>query len=181
MGRGAEKETRKAVDTQLAQQNAMNQQIFGENQALRGTLVPAYQRLLAQPGYSEAEKAAITGQSMGALGSVFDALANRAANRVARTRNAAGYGELLGELGREQGREAAGLAQQNQIAFANRSLADRLAALQGLSGLYGVDTSLLGRALGIPPELLNVRARASGGSDFRFGIGPGGISFGLGG
>ncbi len=179
MGRGAEKETRRAVDTQLAQQNAMNQQIFGENQALRSTVVPAYQQMLAQPGYSEAEKTAITGQTMGALGSVFDALANRAANRVARTRNTAGYGELLDELGREQGREAAGLSQQNQIAFANRALSDRLTALGGLGGLYGVDTSLLGRALGIPADLLNVRARASGGSDFRFGFGPAGISFGL--
>jgi hypothetical protein len=36
-----------------------------------------------------------------------------------------------------------------------------MAALQGLSGLYGVDTNLLSRSLGIPPELLNARANAS--------------------
>ena len=35
------------------------------------------------------------------------------------------------------------------------------AALQGLSGLFGVDSNLLGRTLGIPAELLNVRANAS--------------------
>jgi hypothetical protein len=36
-----------------------------------------------------------------------------------------------------------------------------MAALQGLSGLFGVDSNLLGRTLGIPAELLNVRANAS--------------------
>jgi hypothetical protein len=37
----------------------------------------------------------------------------------------------------------------------------RMAALQGLSSLFGVDTNLRGRTLGIPSELLNVRANAS--------------------
>ena len=36
-----------------------------------------------------------------------------------------------------------------------------LAALQGLSGLFGVDSNLLARGLGIPAELLNARANAS--------------------
>ena len=33
--------------------------------------------------------------------------------------------------------------------------------LKGLSGLFGMDTNLLGRTLGIPAELLNSRANAS--------------------
>ena len=33
--------------------------------------------------------------------------------------------------------------------------------LKGLSGLFGVDSNLLARGLGIPPELLNARANAS--------------------
>jgi hypothetical protein len=36
-----------------------------------------------------------------------------------------------------------------------------MAALQGLSGVFGVDSNLLGRTLGIPAELLNVRNNAS--------------------
>ena len=47
-----------------------------------------------------------------------------------------------------------------------------MAALQGLGGLYGVDTSLLGRGLGIPAELLGVRASASRGGGLGFGFGP---------
>jgi hypothetical protein len=37
----------------------------------------------------------------------------------------------------------------------------QMAAPQGLSGLFGVDSNLLGRTLGIPAELLNVRSSAS--------------------
>jgi hypothetical protein len=46
-----------------------------------------------------------------------------------------------------------------------------MAALQGLSGLFGVDTNLLGRTLGIPSELLNVRANASRPSGFFSSLG----------
>ena len=89
-----------------------------------------------------------------------------AANRTARTRNSAGYGDLLAELSREQGRQAGSLAQRNELAFADRSRADQAAALEGLSGIYGVDSTLLARAMGIPADLLNVRQQASRGSGF---------------
>jgi len=119
---------------------------------------------------------------MGALASAFAALAQNAANRRARTRNSAGYGDLLGELAREQGRQAGSLAQRNELAFADRARGDQLSALEGLSGLYGVDATLLARAMGVPADLLNVRQAASrGGNGFRFGLGLGPLSFGLGG
>jgi hypothetical protein len=112
-----------------------------------------------------------------ALSSAFNALAQNAANRAARTRNSAGYGELIDDLARQQGQQQANLAQQNQIAFGNAARSDTLSALSGLSGLYGTDTSLLGRALGIPSQLLSARASASQGGGFRFGLGPTGLSF----
>ena len=180
MGRGAQAQTRRQIDEQLAAQTAMNQQLYQQNQTLGNTLGSGYQNLLANPGYSPAQRSAVTNQSMGALASAFAALAGNAANRTARTRNAAGYGDLLGELAREQGRQAGSLAQRNELAFADRSRNDQLSALEGLSGLYGVDATLLSRALGIPANLLNVRQSASrGGSGFRFGLGP--LSFGFGG
>ena len=180
MGRGAEKETRRAIDQERARQDAINQMLLAERGQTRGQLVPEFQKILAQPGFSEQEKAAITGQSLGALGSAFDALQQRAENRLARTRNPAGYAELLDELARERGREASSLTRQNQIDFGNEAFRRQLAALQGLSSLYGVDTRLLGQGLGIPAELLAVRQRASsGGGGFRFGFGP--LSFGFGG
>ena len=163
--------TRKLTDQQLAQTNALNQQLLGQQQSLGNQIIPQYQNVLNNPGYSAADKAAITGQSQGALASAFDALQQSAMNRMARTRNSAGFGELTDELAREKGREEAGVAQQNQINFSNTAFQRQLAALQGLSGLYGIDTNLLGRTLGIPAELLNTRANASRPSGFFTSLG----------
>jgi hypothetical protein len=161
MGRGAEAQTQSMVDQQLAQQNAFNQQQYQQNQALTNQVAAGYQNLLNNPGYTPDQQSAIQNQSMSSLGSAFAALANSAANRTARTNNSAGYGDMMAELSREQGRQASSLTQQNQLAFADRARNDQLAALQGLSGIYGVDTSLLANALGIPASLLNVRQASS--------------------
>jgi len=161
MGRGAQGQTLNLTDQQLAQTNALNQQLLGQRQALGNQIVPQYQSILNNPGYGAADKAAITGQSQGALSSAFDALQESAMNRLARTRNSAGFGELTDELARQKGQAEANLAQQNELNFSNTAFQRQMAALQGLSGLYGVDTGLLGRTLGIPPELLNTRTNAA--------------------
>src|ERR1019366_149902 len=179
MGRGAQAQTQQMIDQQLAQQNAMNQQIYSSSQSLGSTAAAGYQNMLANPGYSGAEKSAITNLSQSALSSAFNALAQNASNRAARTRNSAGYGELIDSLARTQGQQQANLAQQNQIAFGNAARSDTLSGLSGLSGLYGTDTSLLGRALGIPAQLLDASARNAQGSNFRIGFGPTGLSFGF--
>ena len=65
-------------------------------------------------------------------------------------------------------------AQQNQLAFANTAYQHQMSALQGLSGLYGVDSNLLGKTLGIPSQLLNVRANAGrSGQGFFTSLGSG--------
>ena len=179
MGRGAQAQTQQMIDQQLAQQNAMNQQLYSSSQSLGSQAAAGYQNLIANPGYSSAEQSAITNLSQSALSSSFDALAQNAATRTARTRNSAGYGELIDSLARTQGQDQANLAQQNQIGFANAARSDTLSGLSGLSGLFGTDTSLLGRALGIPAQLLDARARNSQSSGFKIGFGPGGLTFGL--
>ena len=160
MGRAAST-TRAQIDQQTATQNQINQQLLGERAEGRRLLLPQFQNLLKE-GYSPEEQAAITGQSMGALGNVYDSLRESAANRLARTRNSAGYGENLDEMARQESRSKSGLAQQNQIGFANEQQSRRLEGLQGIASLYGVDTNLLARGLGIPPQLLSARASASG-------------------
>ncbi len=95
MGRGAQQQTMQLTDQQLASQNAMNQQLYGQSQSLQNTAAAGYQNLLANPGYTPAQQTAINGQSMGALASTFAALASSAANRLARTNNSAGYGDML--------------------------------------------------------------------------------------
>ena len=166
--------TRQLTDQQLASLNALNQQFLGQQQQIGNLLLPQYQSILNNPGLSPADKAAVTGQSQGALASAFDALQQSAQNRVARTRNSAGFSELTDELARQKGIAEGNQAQQNQLAFTNTAFQRQMAALQGLSGLFGVDTNLLGRTLGIPAELLNVRNNASGrGSGFFSSVGSG--------
>jgi hypothetical protein len=161
MGRGAQEQTRQLTDQQLANINSLNQQFLGQQQQLGNLLVPQFQSILNNPGLSPADKAAVTGQSQGALASAFDSLQQAAANRAARTRNSAGFSDLADDLARQKGIAEAGQAQQNQLAFTNTAFQRQMAALQGLSGLFGVDSNLLARGLGIPPELLNARANAS--------------------
>ena len=161
MGRGAQGQTQSLTDQQLQQTNALNQQLLGQQQSVGNLLTPQFQSILNNPGFSAADKAAITGQSQGALASAFDSLQQSATNRAARTGNSAGFSELTDQLARQKGVAEGNLAQQNQLNFSNTAFQRQMAALQGLSGLFGVDSNLLGKTLGIPSELLNVRANAS--------------------
>ena len=179
MGRGAQAQTQRQVDQQLAAQASMNQDLYRKNEEMSNQLAAGYQNQLANPGYTPEQRAAVHNQSMGSLASAFAALASNAANRTARTRNSAGYSDLLAELSREQGRQAGSLAQRNELAFADRSRTDQANALEGLSGIYGVDATLLARSMGIPSDLLNVRQQSSRNNGFRFGLGLGPLSFGL--
>src|SRR5271169_2185919 len=164
MSRGAQQTTRNLTDQQLAQQNQMISQESQADAQDRSLLVPTIQSLLNSQGYTPQQQSAITQQSMGASNTAFDALRQRAANRQAATNDTAGYGDTLAQLGRQQAQTDASQAQQNQISFANQQLKEQLAGLSALGQTYGVDTNLLGKAMGVPSELVSVRQRASTGS-----------------
>jgi len=178
MSRAAQSTTRNLTDQQLAQQNQLLSQSSQQGQQDRSLLLPAVATLLNSQGYTPQQQSAITQQSLGAANTAFDALRQRAANRAAATNNSAGYADLAAQLGRQQAQTDASQAQQNQIAFANQQLKEQLAGLNALGQTYGIDTNLLGRAMGVPSELLSVRQRASAGSPAAglgglFGIGSG--------
>src|SRR5260370_15283819 len=111
----------------------------GKGRQMGNARGPKSESFANNPGLSPADKAAVTAQSQGALGSAFDSLQQSAANRAARTRNAAGFADLTDELARQKGIAAGNQAQQNQLAFSNTAFQRQMAALQGLSGLFGVD------------------------------------------
>ena len=161
MGRGSQSQTQQLTDQQLASINALNQNLLGQQQSLGNQLAPQFQSIANNPGLSPADKAAVTSQSQGSLASAFDSLQQSAANRAARTRNSAGFADLADELARQKGIAASNQAAQNQLNFSNTAFQRQISALQGLSGLFGVDTNLLGRTLGIPSQLLQVRASTS--------------------
>ncbi len=180
MSRGAQQATQRAVDRQLALQNQWLQLAGQYGAQDRALAMPGIQDLLTSQGYSPAEQSAITQQGMGSARTVFDSLRERAANRVAATNNPAGYADLTAQLGRQESQNLAQQARQNQIDFANQKLQRRLAGLQAIGSTYGIDTNLLARAMGVPAELLNARARASGGSNSFLGSLFGGAVSGLG-
>jgi hypothetical protein len=164
MSRGAQRSTRQLTDQQLGQQDQMISQANQSATGDRSLLMPTIQSLLNSQGFTPQQQSDITQQSLGAANTAFDALRERAANRVAATNNAAGNGDLTAQLGREQAQTDASQTAQNQIAFANQKLNNQLAGLSALGQTYGIDTNLLGRAMGVPAELLGVRQRASDGS-----------------
>ena len=161
MSRAAQQQTRNLTDQQLAQQNQLISQSNQQGQQDRSLMLPSITGLLNSQGYTPQQQSAITQQSLGASNTAFDALRQRAANRAAATNNSAGFGDLTAQLGREQAQTDASQAQQNQIAFANQKLKEHLAGLSALGQTYGIDTNLLGKAMGVPSELLSVRQRAS--------------------
>src|SRR5579864_1005714 len=109
MSRGAQQKTQQLTQQQLASQNQLISQANQEGQADRQLLLPGIEQLINNPGYTPAQQSAIEQEGMGAARTAFDALNETAANRVARTNNAAGYDALDAELGRQ---EAQNLAQQ---------------------------------------------------------------------
>jgi hypothetical protein len=166
MGRGAQAQTLQLTDQQLANTNALNQQFLNTQQQLGNSVASQLQNIASNPGLSPADQAAVTAQSQGALSSAFGALQQSAQNRVARTNNSAGFADLTDELARQQGIAQGNQAQQNQLAFSNTAFNRQMAALQGLSGVFGVDSNLLGRTLGIPAELLNTATQGARSTGF---------------
>lgn len=121
------------------------QQLQGQATGISGTLLPAYQSILSNPGYSAADKSAITQNTLGGLGASFGAAQDTAMNRTARTNDSAGFGETLDELARERGRQTSTAESGLQEKFADTALSERDKALSGLSNLYGVDTDTMAK------------------------------------
>ena len=178
MSRGAQQKTQQLTQQQLASQNQLISQANQEGQSDRSLLLPDIENLLNSPGYTPAQQSAIEQQGMGAARTAYDALRETAANRVARTNNAAGYDALDAQLGRQEAQTLANQAQSDQIKFANEKIAQQMAGLNALGQTYNIDTNLLGKAMGVPPELLNVQEQASKGGGFGSFLGDIGLGLG---
>src|SRR5882757_77672 len=107
-----------------------------------GTLMPQYSSLL-NSGYSDAQKAAINQSTLGAINEGYGGAQDSATRRMARTNNSAGYGSMLDSLARGKTTALANQNLANQKDFADEQLRRKMMGLQGISQLYGVDTSFL--------------------------------------
>ena len=140
----------KAQANAEAQRNLMNRYAGQYNQQGRQIFAmerPTLEQMLSGQGYTPEQRAAITKATLGGVRSVFDAAAQNAANQVASTRNDAGFLDFADQLARDQGREAAQAAAQNQLTFANDAQQRQQQALQDLSQIYGIDVNAMDNLL----------------------------------
>ena len=110
-------------------------------------LLPAYSDILKNPGYSSADKNAMTLNTIGGIGATAGASRDALARRAGSTGNPAGFTAGLGMLNRDQMTSAANAEAGLQGKFADTALSERDKALGGLSNLSGVDVSTAQRYL----------------------------------
>jgi len=138
---------------QLGKTNAIGEQQQNQANQLENQLIPDYTSMLHE-GYTPEEKAGITTAGMEAREAPFDTASQEATNRVARTRNDAGYGaeedQLARDKGMAMGNEAAGLQEK----FGDVRLANERYGLAGLSDLYGGNQKEAESMYGLGPATL---------------------------
>src|SRR5688572_23644249 len=108
MGRGSSGQ-RKLAEEQLNRTNTFTDALIKERGPARGAIQAEGERLLGDTGYSPEEQAAIQEETMGSATTATDVMRDRAARRVARSRNTAGYAEAESEAGRDEARTKAEL------------------------------------------------------------------------
>jgi hypothetical protein len=133
--------------SQYGSNTALQNTTQGQRSSESGSLIPGYQSLIDSGGYSPTEKASIEQGTIGGITGSYAGAGDQAARQVARTGNSAGYGSLIGNLARNKARDVGQEELQVQSQFANEAYQRKLAGLQGLQQMYGVDTSFL-NALG---------------------------------
>jgi hypothetical protein len=162
MGRGDRQKQLELQRQELDFLKGLTQKETTAREQERASLVPQFEGILSQPGYTPEQQAAIRGAALESLGGVFDTLQQTARSRVARTGNAAGFNEMLEELGREQARNVSRATREIEGSFADVALQERDKALEGLARLFGVDTGMLGSLLGSRLGVLNLGAQLAG-------------------
>ena len=182
MGRGDRERQYELQRQELDFLKGMTQKETTERERGRALLLPQFEKILAAPGYSPQQQAAMRGSALESLGGVFDTLEQALKNRVARSGNAAGFNETLEELGRERARRQTQAAREIEGGFADVGLQERDKALEGLGRIFGIDTGLLSSILGNRLGVLNLGTQlASRGGTGLFSRALGGFLGGLGG
>lgn len=105
-----------------------------------------YEKILAAPGRTDAEKAAIIGEGMRTARAGFDTAKAEMERRQGITGNGAGFYDALAKIAGAQSNALGSTARQAQIDFANETARQREDALRGLSGLANTEEAAASRA-----------------------------------
>jgi hypothetical protein len=133
--------------------DALRDAAWQQHQDERAQLLSTYQSLWDNPIGSDERGAAES-----AAAGPFEAAKTSAEHRAAATGNIAGMNETEDQLARSQ----AEALSQTEAQLADTAYKRKAAAVQGLSGLYGVDAGTLGQAMGLPAQYLDIYGRAAG-------------------
>lgn len=136
MGRGNPGQVAQQGNSLLATSNANSQQNQQEAQGAYNFLMPAYQSMYSNPGYTPTQQNAITRATEGGTGAAFGTAAQDATNAAARTNNAAGLTSNMDALARTRMQTAANQTATNETNFANNAQKQQAQALGGIQGLY---------------------------------------------
>ena len=174
MGRKGAKKQRQLGEEEYRYQRGVTEPMRAERREAREELRPQFQTLLDESfgyrpeGYqpmlfTPRQRQNILSTGIRSARLPYESAADQAAQRLARTRNPAGYGGLLGELTRGKSRSMADVARRTEAGLSEAEsreqfrrmdwlererLQRRYAGLEGLSRLYGIDTQLLAGQLG---------------------------------
>lgn len=135
---------------QQQQVNTESKNLFNTEtgQATAANPLSDYNSLLAHPGLTPAQKSAQTNATEGGVGAAFGSEAEGAANRAARTNNAAGLTANQDALARQRMITSGNLEAQNEAGFTEAERADRNMALAGKGGLYSTNLGGANTTLG---------------------------------
>jgi hypothetical protein len=102
-----------------------------------GTASGLYGDEALNPGYSNADKTAITQATVGGLAGAANSAITSLRNRAAATGNGAGANDTAKTISRTEGQDESQALGGLQEAFANKAIAGRQNAAAGEAGLYG--------------------------------------------
>jgi hypothetical protein len=169
MGRGSDSQ-KNLAQQQLDMQNkwiTSQQQTQAEGRAL---ILPKAQELMKSTGYDDATKSAMTGNAMEATDAAYGAADQQMGNRVARTRNNAGFFFAnSADLATKRAQQKSDTARALPQLFADEQQRRQMSGLQALASTYGIDTNLLASIAGLPNASLNNRAQGLGSGTFSAG------------
>lgn len=134
---------------QLTQQAAANQQ------QLLGSMVPGYQSMLRNPGYTDTEKAGMESANDQAIAGAYGDAETQARAAAARTGNSAGLTTALQRMAQSKARDTAAGQAGLQQQFANQRISGQQTALSGMGGLYSAEGGTLNTGAQISGNALN--------------------------
>ncbi len=158
MGRGSG-DQRSMANQLYKKENKMVDTATAERGETRGMLLPQIQGNLQSEGYDPATKAAMTGTTMEAGDAAFNAEGQQMGNRVARTRNSAGFFSNMADLAAKRAQQKSESARGLVTQFAGEKQRRRELGQQQLASTYGIDTGLLSNIANLPNQALNNHAQ----------------------